>query len=227
MVTSPSVLIGAGLCALLPGTNIVLMAVDIFAILSKSTPGWPNSQVQQLNAASYSQTHEVESRDMGEVSIRSKLSSDTGSIIIGYLPEEEPCSPRPTNLPIRLGPQSLQDRLISVELPPKEKLRASLPVKDAEKIIALALSPSGDRAALLFKYLCCIHPTSGSVAAGKISLELERSVQWTRLCIGAEYLAVYGTEQRPVFRNRVSCSIYNRTSAKPTASITLETGLRV
>ena len=203
------------------------MAVDAFATLSRSTSWRPNSQVQQLNAASYSQTHDIQSRDMGEVSIRSKLSSDAGSIVIGYLPEEEPCSPRPTNLPVRLGPQSLQDRLTSVKLPPKDILRASLPVKDAEKIIALALSPSGDRAALLFKHLCCIHPTSGNMAAEKISLELDRSVQWTRLCIGSEYLAVYGTERRPVFQNRVSRSIYDRTPAKPTALITLETGLRV
>ena len=227
MVPSLSVLIGAGLCALLRGTKFVLMAVDNFAILSKSTSGRPISQILQPNAANYSQTHDVESRDMGEVSIRSKLSSDAGSIIIGYLPDEEPYSPRPTSLPIRLGPQSLQDRPINVKLPPKEKIRASLPVKDAEKIIAIALSPSGDRAALLFKHLCCIHPTSGNMAAGKISLELERSVQWARLCIGSDYLAVYGTERRPVFRNRVSCSVYNRNLAKPTASITLETGLRV
>ena len=203
------------------------MAVDSFPILSKSTSGRPNSQVQQLDAPDYSQTHDFASRDMGEVSIRSTLSSDTGSIIIGFIPEEEPCSPRPTNLPVRLGPQSLQDRLIRVKVPPKDILRANLPVKDTEKIIALALSPLGDRAALLFKHLCCVYPTSGNMAAGKMSLELERSVQWTRLCIGSKYLAVYGTERRPVFRNQVSCSIYDRTSAKPTASITLETGLRV
>ena len=203
------------------------MEVDTLAILSKSTSGRLNSQVPQLNAARYSDTHDVDSGDMGKVSIRSKLSSDTGSILIGYCPEEELCSPRPTNLPIRLGPPSLQDRPVSIKLPPKDRSRASLPVKDTGKIIALALSPSGDRAALLFKHLCCIYPTSSDTAAENISLALERSVQWTRLCIGSEYLAFYGTERRPVFQNRVSCSIYDRTPATPTASITSRTGLRV
>lgn len=131
---------------------------------------------------------------------RASIATDgSGSIQIGLDPELR--SPTPTRLTLRLGVQSSQDRPRNVKSSPEEISRTSLPVKDTGKIIALALSPSGDRAALLFRHACRVY-LSGDIVTENIFIKLKRNAQWTRLCIGSQYLVVYGTERGKVFQNR-------------------------
>ena len=148
---------------------------------------------------------QYDSRDcLGRQRRDSVVTNSSGSILIGLCPEPRP--PIPTRLALRSGAQSLPDRPLSANVSPEKISSTSLHVKDAEKIIALALSPSGDQAALLFGHVCRVYATSGDIASEPISGELSRKVQWTRLCIGSQYLVVYGTERGAVFENRVSCS---------------------
>lgn len=134
--------------------------------------------------------------------------------------------PTPTRLSLGLEPQSFPERPLSVKVSPEKISRISRLIKDTERIIALALSPSGDQAALLFKHACRVYATTGDIATEKISIELKHKVQWTRLCIGSQYLVVYGTEGGLVFQNRVSCSILDTTLALLDPPITSKTGPR-
>lgn len=153
---------------------------------------------------------------------RASIATDgSGSIQIGLDPELR--SPTPTRLTLRLGVQSSQDRPRNVKSSPEEISRTSLPVKDTGKIIALALSPSGDRAALLFRHACRVY-LSGDIVTENIFIKLKRNAQWTRLCIGSQYLVVYGTERGKVFQNRVSCPIWDTSPPIENSPITMETG---
>ena len=152
--------------------------------------------------------------DSGSIPIglyRASVATDgSRSIRIGL--ETEPRFPKPTHLSLRSGPQDLQDRPLDVKISPG-KSKTILRFKDTEKIIALAVSPTGDQAAFLFSHKCRVYAISANTAIEKISIELERKVNWTRLCIGSEYLVVYGTERGPTFRgptfqNRVSRSLW-------------------
>ncbi len=157
--------------------------------------------------------------DSGSIPIglyRASVATDgSRSIQIGL--ETEPRFSEPTHLSLRSGPQDLQDRPLDVKISP-ENSRTSLRFKDTEKIIALAVSPSGDQAAFLFSHRCRVYATSGNTAIEKISIKLERKVKWTRLCIGSAYLVIYGTERGPkergpVFQNRVSRLLWIKSSS--------------
>ncbi|CAD6579226.1 MAG: hypothetical protein ASARMPREDX12_009098 [Alectoria sarmentosa] len=104
---------------------------------------------------------------------------------------------------LRLEAPSSQGPPLRIKFSSEKISKSSFAVKDTDKITALALSPSGDQAALLFSHVCRVYATSDDIATEKISIRLERMVQWTRMCIGSQYLVVYGTERGPVFQNRV------------------------
>ena len=145
------------------------------------------------------------SRDSFGLLDRDSLTDGSGSIQIGL--DLEPRSPYPTCLSLTLGAQSLQVRPPSAKSAPEEISRRSIPVKNPEKITALALSPSGNYAALLFRHACCVYAISGDTPTEKNSINLDRKVRWTRLCIGSHYLVLYGTERSRPYSKRVSCSL--------------------
>lgn len=146
-----------------------------------------------------------DSRDSFGLLDRDSLTDGSGSIQIGLDPESR--SATPTCLSFRLGAQNLQVRPPSAKSAPVEILRRNIPVKNPGKITALALSPSGNYAALLFRHACCVYATSGDTPTEKNSINLDRKVRWTRVCIGSHYLVLYGTERSRPYLKRVSCSL--------------------
>lgn len=145
------------------------------------------------------------SRDSFGLLDRNSLTDGSGSIQIGLDPESR--SPTPSCASFRLGAQSLQVRPPSAKSAPVQISRSSVPVENPEKITALALSPPGDYAALLFRHACCVYAISGDTMTEKKSINLDRKVGWTRVCIGSHYLILYGTERSPPYPKRVSCSL--------------------